>query len=126
MMGFIEWTSKEHDEKERANVTRCMAEQGDYRIEFANTTLLLEGRLSFSGGSAEQKTTGVYMYTDGSYSGEAEVIGRFTSSPHSLEFTGTWHDPEDGTGNWEVYVAIEDAPGQEYRFTYDEPEAKGS
>lgn len=123
MMGSIEWVSKERDEIERANVTRCVAREGVYYIEFASSAMWSEGLMKFSWGGEQQTTTGQYGYTDGSYSGEAEVVGRVTTSPDLLEFTGTWHDPADGTGQWDVYVAIEDAPGQEFTFRYDDPDA---
>lgn len=50
MMGFIEWRSKEGWAMERAIVTRCIAEQGIYRVEFASGSTLSEGLLEFTWG----------------------------------------------------------------------------
>ena len=115
MLGYMEWTSKETRQTERANVTRCVAEQGVYHLEFSNTQLCSEGRLSIGWGSGEQHVKGMYTFTDNSYKGEAEVVGQVSQGKDVIDFSGTWHDPKDETGVWDVYVEF-----RKPTFSYDE------
>lgn len=107
MIGYIEWVSVERKEIERANVTRCIGAQGFYRIEFSNAERESEGRLALSVSDGDQQVLGKYMFTDGSYDGDAEVVGKSATAGGVVTFSGTWHDPEDGTGQWDVYVEFE-------------------
>jgi hypothetical protein len=36
-----------------------------------------------------------------------------------VTFTGVWHDPQDETGAWDVYIEVEN-DGTTYTFTYNE------
>jgi hypothetical protein len=118
MTGRIEWKSRESDEVEHAIVTRCVYVNGFYNVAFSNTELLSEGRISIgSDDQGEQNIKGMYMFTDGSYKGEADVTGTVSAHGGTVTFTGMWHDSEDETGEWDVYIEFE-APS-EYMFTYD-------
>jgi len=122
MVGRIEWKSRESEDTEHANVTRCVGAQGFYNIEFSNTELWSEGRLAIHWGEKEeQHIKGMYMFTDGSYKGEADVVGRVSVHDGVVTFTGLWHDPNDETGKWDVYVEFEDPSDHTYTFTYDQP-----
>lgn len=121
MIGYIEWTSKETQEVERANITRCVTKDGIYNLEFSNEELWSEGRIALDWGTAKQRTSAMYRFTNDAYQGDAEVIGQISSTEDVIDFTGTWHDPEDGTGKWDVY--IEFARPDTITFTYDEPGA---
>lgn len=121
MIGYIEWTNKETKEVERASVTRCVAEQGFYHIEFSNPELWSEGRIAIRWGQGEQHIKGMYMFTDGSYKGEADIIGHATKGKDLIDFAGTWHDPEDETGMWDVYIEFATPTSHTLRFSYDDP-----
>ena len=41
------------------------------------------------------------------YAGNAEVAGTVAKLGPTVSFTGTWYDPDDGTGKWDVYVEFE-------------------
>jgi len=120
MIGYIEWTSQETKEVERANVTRCVTKDGVYYLEFSNEELWSEGRIALDWGTQKQRGTGMYRVTDDSYKGDAEVIGQISSNKDVIDFTGTWHDPEDETGVWDLYIEFERP--DTITFTYDEPE----
>lgn len=120
MIGYIEWVSAERKETERANVTRCVGAQGFYRIEFSNHEVTSEGRLAFSVQDGDQSVMGMYSNTYAEYKGEAEVVGKLVTSGDIVTFSGTWHDPEDATGQWDVYVEFEKPSDHTYTFTYDE------
>lgn len=119
MIGYIEWTSHETAEVERANITRCVTKDGVYHLEFSNEELWSEGRVALNWGTEKQRATGMYRFTSDSYQGDAEVIGQISSTKDVIDFTGTWHDPEDGTGVWDVYIEFE-RPNK-ITFTHDEP-----
>jgi len=120
MIGYIEWTSKETQEVERANVMRCVSKNGVYYLEFSNPELWSEGRIALDSGTGEQRTKGMYMFTDDSYKGEAEVIGHLTSGRDVMDFTGTWHDPKDETGVWDLYIEFKSP--DTFMFTYEAPD----
>jgi hypothetical protein len=121
MIGYIEWTSQETKEVERANVTRCVTKNGVYYLEFSNEELWSEGRIALDWSTQKQQTTGMYRFTDESYKGDAVVIGHISSNEDVVDFTGTWHDPEDKTGVWDLYIEFERP--ETITFTYDESES---
>jgi hypothetical protein len=120
MARYIEWRNEEENESERAEITKVVAKDGKYFILFSNTELMSDGRLELDWGDGVQFVDGEYGYTDGSYKGTAKVMGNVIHSRNTLEFTGTWHDPDDGTGQWDLYLYIDDVPGQEFTFRYDD------
>jgi len=118
----IEWQRREGDETEHAHITRCVGAQGVYNVEFSNTELWSEGRLAIRwGDQGEQRIKGMYMYTDGSYKGEADVVGRTSVHDGIVTFTGSWHDPQDNTGEWDVYLEFEEPSEYSYTLSYDQP-----
>ncbi|WP_305825753.1 hypothetical protein [Massilia brevitalea] len=119
MIGYIEWTSHETKEVERANITRCVTKDGVYYLEFSNEEHWSEGRVALDWGTEKQRATGMYRFTDDSYQGNAELIGQISANEDVIDFTGTWHDPEDETGVWDVYIEFEKP--DTITFTYDEP-----
>ena len=76
--------------------------------------------MEISVGSDEQHTRGMYMFTNGAYKGDANVVGRTTKHDGMVTFTGRWHDPKDTTGEWEVYAEFEEPKDHTYTFTYEE------
>lgn len=121
MIGHIEWKSRESTDTERANITRCVEANMIYRIEFSNTELRSEGRMEIRRTDEHQHAKGMYMFTDDSYKGEADVEGQMTQHENIVTFTGIWHDPKDKTGEWDVYIEFEN-DGSTYTFTYAEEE----
>lgn len=63
-------------------------------------------------------------FTNDAYQEEAEVIGQISSNDDVIDFSGTWYDLEDGTGEWDVF--IEFAKSDTITFTYVEPGADAS
>lgn len=50
------------------------------------------------------------------------MVGKLATAGDIVTFSGTWHDPEDATGQWDVYVEFEKPGDHTYTFTYDEHE----
>jgi hypothetical protein len=122
MSGNVEWIGKTSGQRETATVTLCASENGRLNIVFSNSALWSEGRIALNDQAGEQQTKGMYRFTDGSYEGIAEVVGTRTSDSGVIQFSGTWFDKNDGTGEeWEVIIEIYDV--QQYTFTYDDPQA---
>lgn len=65
------------------------------------------GGISLGYGTEKQQATGMYMFTDRMYRGEANVVGNITSSKDLISFEGAWHDPKDETGAWNLYIEFE-------------------
>ena len=122
MARYIEWNSEELGLTERAEITNVVVAEGEYRILFSNAHLMSDGRLTLPWGKGVQLTEGEYALTDGSYKGKAKVIGHTTETPGTLEFTGTWEDKDDGSGQWDLYVLVENPPAMESTSRYAEPE----
>ena len=107
MVGYIEWVNARDHGTERAHVTHCVAVQNFYRVEFENAERQSDGRIAFSVDEGYQEVLGMYRNTLADYAGNAEVAGTLAKVGPMITFTGTWHDPDDGTGEWEVYVEFE-------------------
>jgi hypothetical protein len=121
MIGHIEWSSLESTDRKHASIVKCVGEQGLYHLEYANAELGSEGRIAFNWGQkGEQYVKAMYMFTDGRYEGEADVVGQVTVHDGIVTFNGTWHDPEDQTGKWDVYFEFSESD-HIYTVSYDEP-----
>ena len=122
MIGHIEWKSRESTDTEYASIVRCVGEHGLYNIEFSDIELGSEGRLAIQRGQkGEQHIKGMYMFTNGVYKGEADVVGRLTTHDGIVTFTGLWHDPTDKTGEWDVYIEFNEP---EHLFTFSQDDAR--
>lgn len=119
MIGNIEWIGKTSQKRETADVTFCECKNGRLNILFSNDAVLSQGRIAFNDEAGKQQTKGFYSYTDGSYSGTAEVVGARTAEPGLTQFSGTWFDENDGTEE-EWYVIVDIYEIQQYTFTYEE------
>lgn len=104
MIGYIEWTSRETRQVERASVTRCTAADGIYRLAFSHDNLQSEGEIALCQGTQVQAARGHYSFKDNSYEGEADVLGQTTCINGLVRFTGTWRDPRDTTGPWDLHI----------------------
>lgn len=113
MASFIEWQSEERDEVDRGDVIKIWRVQDGFKIVFASPVSWIQGHLILKETKDEQTIESDYRKIDGSYVAKAKITGTLTQIDGAMGFYGTWGNPEDGTGEWDLCIFVDHVPTQE-------------